>query len=169
MDEHRQLRGNFKMETDSHSLEQTKTKIQSVETQLSSLMANENVQKIKDNFSALSNTDGSTAVSGIWKIKKKIFPKHSKALPVSKKGPGGRLVTSPVELKNLYLSTYKHRLRHRPIKPEFEQLKLWKEELCSLRLELVKLKPNEPWTNQDLVKVLQSLKMNKSRDPNSLI
>ena len=108
-------------------------------------------------------------MSGVWKIKKKIFPKHTKALPIAKIGPTGRLVSSPAELKNLYLSTYKHRLRHRPIKPGFQQLKLLKEELCSKRLQLVKLKPQEPWTNKELVKVLQSLKNNKSRDPHSLI
>ena len=169
MNERQQLRGRLKIETDSQSLEQIRTLIQSVEDKLSNLMAEENVKKVRDNLSSLSNTDGTMAVSGIWKIKKKIFPKHSKSLPVSKKGPGGRLVSSPEELKELNLSTYKHRLRHRPMKPEFEQLKNWKEELCFKRLKLVKSMQFEPWTNQDLEKVLISLKNNKSRDPYSLI
>ena len=169
MSERNLLRGQLKLEYDATILLQLKYKIELIENQLSDLLSDENVKKIKDNLSLLSCTDGSMAMSGVWKIKKKIFPKHTKALPIAKIGPTGRLVSSPAELKNLYLSTYKHRLRHRPIKPGFQQLKLLKEELCSKRLQLVKLKPHEPWTNKELVKVLQSLKNNKSRDPHSLI
>ena len=49
---------------------------------------------IKENLAILSNTDGSTAVSGVWKLKSKLFPKISKALPMAKKDDHGRLVYS---------------------------------------------------------------------------
>ena len=65
---------------------------------------------------------------------------------MSKKDSKGKLVSSPEELKNLYIDTYIHRLRHRPIKPGFELLKILKEELCAKRLKLVKMKPSQPWT-----------------------
>ena len=79
------------------------------------------MSKIKDNFAALSNTDGLTAISGVWKLKNKLFPKNIKALPMSKKDAVGRLVSSPDELKNLYIDTYVHRLRHRPIRVMFKK------------------------------------------------
>jgi hypothetical protein len=78
-------------------------------------------------------------------------------------------VSSPEELKNLYIETYIHRLRRRPIKPGFELLKTLKEELCAKRLKLLEMKTCQPWTSKDLHKVLQSLKNNKSQDPHSLI
>ena len=167
--ERNELKSRLKIELNSLILDEIKEKIISVEDQLSNLIANENVKKIQDNLSALSNTDGSMDVSGVWKLKKKIFPKNSQSLPVSKKGLNGRLISNPDELKKLYLSTYQHRLRHRPMKPGFEQLKILKEELCSKRLRLVKMRPNEPWAEKDLMKVLRSLKNNKCRDPHSLI
>ena len=105
----------------------------------------------------------------MWKLTKKLFPKNAKALPISKKNMEGRLVSSPEELRELYIETYLHRLRHRPAKPEFEELKTLKEHLCAKRLEFVKMKPFQPWVEKDLKKVLQSLKINKSRDPHSLI
>ena len=159
--ERNELRSRLKIELNSQKLDEIRDKIVSVESKLSSLIADENLKKIKDNLTALSNTDGSMAVPGVWKLKKKIFPKNSVSLPVSKKGPNGRLVSNPDELKKLYLTTYKHRLRHRPIKPGFEQLKMLKEELCSKRLRLVKMRPNEPWAEKDLQTVLRSLKNNK--------
>ena len=90
-------------------------------------------------------------------------------MTISKKNSNGRLISSPEELKDLYIETYVHRLRHRPVKPEFEELKCLKEELCSKRLELVKMKPYHPWGKDDLERVLKSLKKNKSRDPHYLI
>ena len=50
----------------------------------------------------LTETDGSINVSGVWKIKKKIFPKNMKTLPIAKKDVNGRLVSNPEELKTLY-------------------------------------------------------------------
>ena len=100
---------------------------------------------------------------------KKNIPKNPSPLPVAKVDIHGKLVSSPQELKNLYLETYIHRLRHRPIKPGLEQIKQMKDRLCELRLELVKLVKSSEWSEQDLLKVLGSLKKNKSRDPHNLV
>ena len=88
---------------------------------------------------------------------------------MAKVDSGGRVVTTPEELKKLYLNTYVHRLRHRPIRPELKYLESLKTELFYKRLELVKYKTIEPWTLKDLRVVLKSLKNNKSRDPHDLI
>ena len=41
--------------------------------------------------------------------------------------------------------------------------------LCELRLEFVKLVKTKVWSEKDLIKVLSSLKKNKSRDPHELV
>ena len=81
----------------------------------------------------------------------------------------GKIISSQKELKDLYLETFKRRLRHRPIKQNLEVLKSLKEELCSKRLEISRARKSKPWKHEDLMKVLSSLKDGKSRDPNQLI
>ena len=44
-------------------------------------------------------------------------------LPVAKKNFGGQIITNSAALKQLYLEMYQHRLRHRPIKSGFDELK----------------------------------------------
>ena len=70
---------------------------------------------------------------------------------------------------SLYLDTFSHRLRHRPIKSKFENIKKLKEELCTRRLEIAKSRKSQPWKMKQLKKVLKSLKTGKSRDPHGLI
>ena len=132
------------------------------------MISAENTQKVKDHLSTIS-VDGLFNPAGFWKIKKKIFPKNGKALPISKINSEGHLISHPLELKRLYICTYVQRLRHRPIKPGLELIKTLKERLCYKRLELVKLLPNKGWCKNDLSKVLKALKTNKSRDPHLLI
>ena len=169
MDKRRSLNNQLKTATDVLIIQKIQNDVTSIEMQLSSLLAENNLMKIKDNLAMLTETDGSSSCSGVWKLTKKLFPKHAKPLPIAKKDLNGRLISSPEELKNLYINTYKHRLRSRPVKPEYQQLRDLKEELCQKRLQLVKMKPYQPWKMQDLEKVIKSLKNNKSRDPHSLV
>ena len=81
----------------------------------------------------------------------------------------GQVITNPEKLKELYLETYTHRLRHRPIKEDFSHLKKLKETLFELRLKLCKQRKSEQWNENDLERVLKGLKKNKSRDPHGLI
>ena len=117
----------------------------------------------------MTDTDGTANVNGLWSQKRKLFPKNMKQLPVAKKDVNNRIISSQNELKKLYLDTFKHRLRHRPIKDDLKQLEILKEELCEKRLELAKLNKTEEWDLKKLRKILLSLKKNKSRDPHGLI
>ena len=60
-------------------------------------------------------------------------------------------------MKTLYLETYRHRLRHRPIRSDLTYLKGLKESLFELRLELVKMVKSKPWTIAQLDDVLRGL------------
>ena len=83
---------------------------------------------------------------------------------MAKRSAEGDLVSNPVILKQLYSDTYKHRLRHRVIKPDYEELETLKKYLFNLRLSLSQTRKSEPWTKTQLLKVLGSLKSGKSCD-----
>ena len=74
-----------------------------------------------------------------------------------------------MNLQSLYLETFVHRLRHRPIREDFEYLKTLKEELCHKRLEIAKSRKSATWTHAQLMKILANLKKEKSRDPHGWI
>ena len=127
-----------------------------------------NKKKVVDNFKELDN-NGDVNHQGIWKVKKKFFPKINPSLPVGKKNLKQQLITNPSELKALYLDTFKYRLRHRPVQPGFENLLEYQKELFDLRLELAKMNRTEPWTIGDLEEAIKSLKTGKCRDPEGII
>ena len=72
-------------------------------------------------------------------------------------------------MKQLYLDTYTHRLRHRPIKDDLKEIKELKDMLFYLRLEIAKQRKSKPWTMKQMDKVLLSLKTKKARDPHGLV
>ena len=75
----------------------------------------------------------------------------------------GLLVTVPNLLKQLYLSTYVNRLRHRTMKTEFDDIFCLKMELWESRLTMLN------WTMKNLEDVLKKLKNNKTMDPHGMI
>ena len=107
-------------------------------------------------------------MASLWKLKNKLCPK-AKETTSAKMDSSGHLVTSAEKLKNLYLETYEKRLENRKIKPGLETLQEVKEELFELRKNEVKTKLKTPWTMEQLMKVLKSLKKGKARDPLNLV
>ena len=55
------------------------------------------------------------------------------------------------------------------MKENFEDLQILKEELCRRRLEYAKKQKTDPWTPEQLMKILSTLKNDKSRDPHGLV
>ena len=117
----------------------------------------------------MESNNGNVNHQGIWKLKKKYYPKIKPTLPVAKKNLKGQLITNSEELKDLYLDTFKWRLRHRPVQPEYEEYFDTQEELFRLRLELAKNQKTKPWVMSDLENALKQLKSGKCRDPEGLI
>ena len=124
--------------------------IVNLEKEIADKCQEENRKMVVDNFKELEDANGNVSHQGIWKTKKKFFPKIKPSLPVAKKNIKGQLITNPEELKELYLETFKDRLRHRPAQPEYEHLLEMQEELFKFRLNLSKSKKTQPWTMSDL-------------------
>ena len=97
----------------------------------------------------------------MWKVRRKLCLRQ-KDPPTAKKDEMGNLITAPTALKNLYLQTYKKRLEHRKIKDSYEDIWMLKNELWNLRFEMLKKKPNEPWTLEELEAATKTMKHGQS-------
>ena len=105
----------------------------------------------------------------LWSLLKKKYPKTTPVIPVGKNDRCGSIITNHMGLNHLYLQTYIHRLRSRPIKPEFQEIMTLKSELFDIRLELSKQCHSKPWEIGHLEKALKGLKNDKARDPNGWV
>ena len=134
------------------------SELEETEESISKLTANDNRNKVIENFKILSGIDGSTNQNGVWASKKKTFPQHRESLPFAKLNFEGKLVTTQKELKSLYLNTFTNRLCHRPMKASLEHIRVMKEELCAKWMKLAGMSKSEQWKKDDLMKILSSLK-----------
>ena len=148
--------------------EDNEKKLEETERKLSILTSKKNRDKVINNFQQLDGSRGDSFTQGVWTLKKKIFPKNKPSLPIAKKDVNEKLVTTKHELKKLYLETFQFRLRDRPIKSEYENIKSLTDELCRLKLEKTANIKTDEWKIEDLDKALRQLKKNKSRDPMGL-
>ena len=132
------------------------------------MSANSNAKIIEDQVNELSDSDGKLNYLGMWKIKNRVAPKERDP-PMGKTDESGNLITAEGPLKNLYLSTYKNRLRNREIAEGMEDIQIIKEDLWSRRLEIAKKKKTPNWSMKQLDIILKSLKTNKARGPDGLV
>ena len=147
-------------------------RIKQIEHDIEEEVSDNQIEKIVETLRELGGEEDAIRGEGrnkMWKLLKEIYPKVSPAVPVGKKDKRGNIITNHKSLKHLYLRTYINRLRNRPIKDGFEELKRLKINLFSMRLQLPQNRKSEPWTMRELEKVLKCLKRNKARDPNGLV
>ena len=105
----------------------------------------------------------------LWEKLKQKYPKCAPSVPVGKKDRAGNLISNHAGLKDLYLQTYIHRLRNRPMKTELLEMKKLKDQLFELRLRLANCNKSGPWTMDDLEFILKHIKTGKARDPNGWV
>ena len=142
-------------------------KLNEVERFLIDNCAAKNAETVKGYISDTQNEEGNFSQLKLWKLKQKLCPKVPDP-PMAKRDENGTLLTAPELLKDLYLRTYKNRLRNRDMKKELMDVFFLKEELWLSRLEELKVKKTSAWTRQELRKALKSLKNNKTADPNGM-
>ena len=153
----------------SNGEEDLEKELETLECTIAEVSAEENRRKVIENFKEIGESQDSMNTNGVWNIKKKVFPKINQVKPTGKKNRTGQIITNPEALKGLYLETYKHRLRHRPMREDLEELKGLKEELFKLRLTAAKLTKSKRWNLNQLDVVLAGLKKNKARDPLGIV
>ena len=115
--------------------EQLQDRLTEIEKEVCDLVSEENYAKVVENFKLQGNNSGVIQPLGIWNIKRRVFPKNKECLPTAKKNCEGKIITAQGLIKTLYLDTFIHRLRHRPVNHEYKRLKYLKEQLWQKRLE----------------------------------
>ena len=68
---------------------------------ISEMEAEDNRNKIFENFQKFSENPGNINISQMWKTLKKLWPKCGPTLPTAKRNHKGKIVTGPQELKRL--------------------------------------------------------------------
>ena len=145
------------------NVEELVEKLSLLEDDISSYAANKNTKRITKHIEEISNSGGRLDITKMWKMRKKLCPK-SIEVPSAKFNEKGILVTKKCELKTLYKNTYIDRLSHCDILPEYETIFVLKNYLFDLRMKVTGKVKSPDWTINQLVKVLKSLKNNKSAD-----
>ena len=93
--------------------------------------AKENRDFIVQNFKQFSENPENVNLKEVWKVLKKIEPKHKSSLPIAKRNHKGKLVSSPYEIRKLLSKKYKQRLRSRPLRPDMGNLKDRRKKIIS--------------------------------------
>ena len=130
-------------------------------------LATEYFEKVVTASEELDCDEGGKSSGKLWNLRKKLCPR-SRDPPTAMKAADGSLVTNVEKIKDMAITAYEKRLRNRPMKEGLEELKETKEKLCMKLMEVAKTNKTPHWEMKDLNKVLNSLKNNKSRDPNGL-
>ena len=123
-----------------------------IEQEIGNDIAEKYLKEIFETLKAFGGDDKNLSGSGrkkLWEFLKRKYPKCLPANAVGKKDRSGNLITNYEGLKRLYLETYVCRLRNRPIKEEFKEIKLFKEELFELKIKLASCNKSVPWTMED--------------------
>ena len=113
----------------TYSRQVIERKINEVTQNISMLSSVKNKKIIDEQLSTINNINGSFSRLGMWKMKSKLFPKVYDH-PTAKKDGSGNLIAAAEPLKKLYLATYIHRLRPRPIREDLQELFHLKHDLC---------------------------------------
>ena len=133
-----------------------KAKLEQVDGDIADIQAENNYKTIKEQVKHCLK---------IWQLKRKLGVRKKDV----KKNKKGDLVTYPVQLKQLYASTYKNCLEHRKMKPELVNMYNLMMNLFNMRFEVSKQIKYQDWTEDNLLKALKSLKKNMSADSDGLI
>ena len=80
------------------------------------------------NLKQFSSQNGSVNISEMWKLKKKLWPKHSESLQTGKINHQGKLMTGPEDIKKLLGKEFSERLRSRPYHPNIKNIESIKKE-----------------------------------------
>ena len=148
LDERRNILTKLKVCRDDET-DELQQSLDEVENKVCDLVSETNYEKVVENFKLLGNKSGQIQQNGVWSIKRKLFPKNKQSLPFAKKDCDGKVITSQHLMKSLYLDTFLHRLRHRPINKDYKRLKYLKEELFKLRIEYwTKIRVNHGMRNR---------------------
>ena len=153
-----QERKKIKLELKLNPTEQKELEKNIIEEKISKATEFEYLKKVQQTLGHVTGEDGGINTNGLWKAKQNLIPKDKSSNPVALRDKKGNLITCPEGIKKLCLEEMLERLRHRPMHPNLIKLQQLKENLCNKRINIAKHIKTEPWTEDQLEKVFNSLK-----------
>ena len=143
------------------NIEELEMKLKVLDEEITNYSVNKKSKKISKHIEEISDPSNKFDNNKMWKLRKKLCPKVLE-IPSAKLNEKGILITEKSQLKNLYKKTYIDRLSHREMLPGYENLFSLKNYLFELRMIVTSKVKSLDWTAEQLMKVLKSLKNNKS-------
>ena len=143
---------------------EVKEEIRKVNENICEIESRENREKIMKHFNSFNDDPEKINLQQMWKLNKKLWPKCGTVLPSAKKNHRGKLVSNPVAIKTLLTREYKDRLRKRPVRSDFSDMRIRRNKIFKMKMKVAGKKKSPDWTMKDLEVVLKNLKRNKSRD-----
>ena len=151
-----------------HAKQVAESKLLELEEVIANELGTINAEAVKEYVDGMETLDGNFSQLGLWKLKQKLCPQRTDP-PMAKLDMTGNLVTTTEGLKNLYLETYKNRLKHRQMNEKYMDIYFLKCELWQSRLQNMRKIRTKNWNMKQLEAVLKSLKNNISMDPNGMV
>ena len=127
--------------------------------------ASENRDKIMKNFKSFGDTPEKINQQQMWKLNRKLWPKCGGVLPVAKKNHKGKLVSNPKAIKKLLAREYKERLRKRPVRQDFIEMRNRRKKIFKMKMKFAGNRSSPDWTMRDLEAALKNL---KKKNPETL-
>ena len=151
----------------------TSTKLsRGLEKQISQLDKQIDSQISEFNLNIIKSSIGMGGVidkESFWKMKELIAPR-SKEIPCSLLDKHDNLLTDPANIRNEYLSEFKHRLlRTREIKTELKWYESFLNDICYLRVDAARSNNSPKFSLLELKQVIRELKTEKSMDPTGMV
>ena len=99
--EKHQVESNLKTHANKYkeNYEMYKNKAKLIEQDISDIEAKENRELIIKNFKSFNDNPEEVNMGQIWKLMKKLWPKHENILPVAKQNHLGKIVSGPNDIK----------------------------------------------------------------------
>ena len=105
LDIRRKIQADLKNQRTAKERHQLEDRLQEIEEKISVDCEAQHYSKITEQLQKITNKNGSTNAAGMWKLRKKMFPKPIEHL-TSKKDKNGHLVPNPEALKEIYINGY---------------------------------------------------------------
>ena len=140
----------------AQSIENSKSELAKVEAEL----AEKYSEKIED----IDSVDGGFNLGKLWKLKKKLSQNNSDS-PTAMRDSNGKLLISDEEVKEEAANHYLRVFQDKPMEEDLKHLKETREKLFNARIKLAQKVKTPPWSKQDVIDVLKSLKPKISKDP----
>ena len=146
----------------------SKDELDKVEEELASKYSEKMYSKMKAQLKGCTDSEeGGFNTGALWKLKKKLSPRHTEP-PTAMKDSNGKILTDAKDIQNEAMKHYQNVFTDKQIDKEYEQYRKEREALCMKRLEECSKIKTLDWSVNDVTSALKCLKRGKSKDPYDL-